>query len=111
MNEPESLRPLFSARADEPELSEDLEDFLLALAVRVDELQDAHSRGEDDGMKTMARSLAEDAERLGHEDLATAAHRILFGLDRGKAEEVHSELVELTVLARRARLAHRGAFE
>lgn len=111
MNEPESLRPLFSARAEEPELSEDLDDFLLALAVRVDDLQDAHSRGENDEMTKMVRSLAEDADRLGHGDLSRAALCVARALECGKAEEIHTELVELTVLARRARLAHRGAFE
>jgi len=111
MNEPESLRPLFSARADDPDLTGDLDEFLLALAVRVDDLQDAHSRGETDEMSAMARGLARDAQRVGHATLAMAAQRVRDAADRGKAEEVHSELVELTELAQRARLAHRGAFE
>lgn len=109
MNEPESLRPLFSDRVDDPDLTGALDGFLLTLAGRIDELQDAHSRGETDVLSTMARGLARDAIRVGHEALATAAQRVRQAADRGKAEEAHSELVELTDLAQRARLAHRGA--
>ncbi|HJO25328.1 MAG: hypothetical protein QF890_00825 [Myxococcota bacterium] len=109
MNESESLRPLFSVRADDPDIAGDLGDFLLALTGRIDELQDAHFRGETDVLSSMARSFARDAEWVGYEILATAAQRVQYAADRGKSEEAHSELVELTELAQRARRAHRGS--
>lgn len=109
MQEPESLRPLFSARMDDPELAEALDAFGLGLAARIDELQDAYSRGDLDQLSAMARGLGHDAERIGHEVMATAAQRVRLAADRGKAEEAHCELVELTLLAQRVRLAHRGA--
>ena len=109
MQEPEPLRPLFSARVDDPELAAALDAFVLGLAARVDELQDTDSRGELDQLSTLARGLGRDAERVGHEALATAAQRVREAADRGKAEETHCELVELTTLARRVRLGHRGA--
>jgi len=111
MQEPESLRPLFSLRVDEPELAPALDAFVLGLAVRVDELQDADSRGELDLLSALARGLGHDAERVGHEALAMGAQRVREAAERGKAEEAHCELLELTTLARRVRLGHRGALE
>lgn len=109
MNAPEGQRPLYSSYADDPELSDELDAFLLALAGRIDDLQDAYARGEIDELGGLAGALAREGERVGHEALATAALRVRNATDRGKLEEAHSELVELTGLALRARLAHRGA--
>ncbi|MEE2678303.1 MAG: hypothetical protein VX546_06975 [Myxococcota bacterium] len=109
MPEPEGQRPLYSSFADDPEVSDALDGFLLALAGRIDDLQDAYARGEIDELGAMAGVLARDSERVGHDALATAALRVRNAADRGKLEEAHGELVELTGLALRARLAHRGA--
>ena len=75
MGDRSSARPLYSERADDPALSEALDAFALALADRIDQLQEVE------------RAAA-----------------------RADSRESYAALVELTDLARRVRLGHRGAF-
>jgi hypothetical protein len=101
--------PLYSTRADEPEAASLLDHFVLGLAERIDMLQDADAAHELGALIRGAAMLAQEAEQAGHAVLAAVAVRLADVARQGKAEDAHSELVELTDVAQRVRRGHRGS--
>jgi hypothetical protein len=102
-------RPIFSTRADDPELGDAIDGFVVGLAERVDHLQDAEARRDFDQLASLAQRLADDAERLGFSYLASCAAVIDgAGLEQDR-EAAHKSVVEITQIARRVRLGHRGS--
>lgn len=102
--------PIFSSREDDPDLREALDEFTISLAERVDVLQDAELAADLDGLGPLCASLAGEAERLGFAPLADAANRVACACSEDKADAAQEALIELTDVARRVRLGHRGAF-
>ena len=81
----------------------------MGLAEKVDELQDAGS-GRDMGiLAKLLLALVKDATRFGYPPLEAAALSVHAASEAGKDDEVEAGLVELTAIARRIRLGHRGA--
>jgi HPt (histidine-containing phosphotransfer) domain-containing protein len=109
MGDGEKARPIHSSRADDPAFDEAIDAFVVSVAERIDELQDAESEGDLAQLASLARGLAVDAEAVGYEILAEAARRVETAALQEKPERAHGELVELTEIARRVRLGHRGA--
>ena len=101
--------PIFSSRADDPELRDEIDRFGVQLAERVDAVQDALCAGDLELLSSLCSALGHDALRLGYSTLADAASRAAAAgadLERNTAED---GVVEITQLGQRIRLGHRGA--
>lgn len=105
----EKAKPIYSAREDEEEIREELNDFVIALAEDVDLLQDAESAGNLTRLASLADSLHSRAEGLGYAPLARIAAAVREAAREDKPEVAQNALIELTDVARRIRLGHRGA--
>jgi hypothetical protein len=100
--------PIYSARDDDAARAE-ISDFVIALAERVDTLQDAEWGAGLEPLLSLANALASDAQRFGFEVLAEAALRVAEASAEQKPDAAQQGMIELTDIARRIRLGHRGA--
>ena len=94
---------------DDPAFGEAVDEFVVAVAERVDHLQDADSKGDLGELRRLAGQLVVDARGAGFDlvaDVATAVESAC--LDRAH-KPAHDGVVALTELAQRVRLGHRGA--
>jgi hypothetical protein len=105
----ERRNPIRSTFEDDTELEDDIDRFVIRLAERVDVLQDAEIGEHFDELHALADALASDCERTGYPTLGTVARQICEACKEEKAEAIEEFVVELTELARRVRLGHRGA--
>lgn len=101
--------PIFSTRADDPDIAESIDRYVIGLAERIDALQDAESRGDLARVGRLAAELGGEAEAVGFEALVAGAREVERACREEIPGEVHAGLVELTELSRRIRLGHRGA--
>ena len=101
--------PIHSALDDDPAAADALDAFVVALAERVDELQDLEAQGDLRGLAGRVRELGGDAGRLGYAPLQRSADEALRAAEQGDGELAHKALVVLTDVARRVRLGHRGS--
>ena len=102
-------RPLYSSHAEDPSLAEGIDRFVLELAETVDTLQDAHSAGDCALLGRLAKALASDADRLGYAPLARLAEEVAGCAEQEKHEAARRLLLEVTAMAQRIRMGHRGA--
>ena len=102
-------KPVYSSRADDPALSESIDTFAIELAERIDHLQDAQRSGDLKELASLASSLVTDAESVGFDSLAKRAVVLEAACKGGVGGEAYDALLELTEIARRVRLGHRGA--
>ena len=102
--------PLRSTRGNDPEALEAIDGFVIAVAERIDHMQDAEGSRDLSLLAWLADGLARDSLELGFEPLAQAAESVGDAARDGKSEEARRSLVELTELAQRVRRGHRGAF-
>ena len=98
-----------SFREDDPDLIDEISQFVVRLAEKVDDLQDAEASGAWDQLHEKATALAEDADRFGYPGFAQIAGSVAQAGQADKHEEAQTGLVELTDMAQRVRLGHRGA--
>jgi len=106
MGDEESIVSLY---ADHPELLPRIDEFVIGLGERIDALQDFESLGDWKQVQFHARAIIHAAAELGFPIFATQAGLVEAACvtpDPGLLREL---LVELTALARRVRLGHRGA--
>ena len=101
--------PIYSTRDDDYELEDEISEFAVTVAARVDALQDAESTGDLDQLGALADKLGERSEALGFPGLAGVARSLSRACGEDKPEAAQRALVELTNLAQRVRLGHRGA--
>jgi hypothetical protein len=101
--------PILSRLADDPSAGESIDVFVVNLAERVDALQDCELRGALNELSDGAEALAAEALAVGFDTLAEAAHTIRETCGRNAAADARKALEELTEMARRIRLGHRGA--
>jgi len=101
--------PIYSTRAEDPELIDRIEAFVIGLAERVDELQDAEFKGDAQQLRTCAVELADEADTLGFGSLAASAHAVEGCCGASEPEEIREVLLDLTEIAKRIRMGHRGA--
>ena len=101
--------PIYSTKEDERDLRESINEFVVALAERVDALQDAEGEGNLRELRALAASLARDAERVGYLPLAGIATDVVQACAQGEPDVAQKALVALTDIGRRIRMGHRGA--
>jgi hypothetical protein len=101
--------PIHSVFEDDPTHAVAIEAFVLALAERVDALQDNELSGDWPQLLANLNELASAAERAGYPRLAASATEVARAARDRHAELVYKALVELTEIARRVRAAHRGS--
>jgi hypothetical protein len=105
----ERSSPLYSIRADDLEVRDAIDEFVVKLAERIDRIQDAEVRGDFKQVAELCAPLVADARRLGFPPLARLAEGVQVCADEEKGEETHRQLLDLTAVAHRVRLGHRGA--
>ena len=101
--------PIYSARDGDGGAREEISDFVIALAERVDTLQDAEWGAGKEPLHSLATALACDAERFGFEVLAETARQVAEASAEQKLDGAQQGMIELTDIARRIRMGHRGA--
>jgi HPt (histidine-containing phosphotransfer) domain-containing protein len=102
-------KPILSSRSDEPEAAEQIEGFVVGLAERVDNLQDAEFKGDLEELATMAHTLGTAAIELGFDLLAASASDLERCCLSDSVEQVRETLIDLTEIAKRVRMGHRGS--
>ncbi len=102
-------KPIHSSRSAEPEAAEQIEAFVVSLAERVDDLQDAEFKGGLEELAAMAHTLGVDATELGFDLLAASASELERCCQSYSVEQVRETLIDLTEIAKRVRMGHRGA--
>ena len=100
---------ILSSRPDAPEIAEEIETFIVSLAERVDDLQDAEFKGDLENLVRQAHDLGSAAEELGFELLAASAWELKRCCLPDSADQVRETLIDLTEIAKRVRMGHRGA--
>jgi len=101
--------PILSSRADEPEVAEQIDAFIVSLAERVDDLQDREFKGDLGDLAYRARKLGTLANELGFELLAASASDLERCCVADSEEQVRETLIDLTEIAKRIRQGHRGS--
>jgi hypothetical protein len=101
--------PIRSTQEDVAELAEDLDRFVIALAERIDSIQDAELAGSWADVASLARTLANDSERLGYPGMALCAKNVAMAAEDSKTDLLQDAIIDLTDLAQRVRRGHRGA--
>jgi hypothetical protein len=101
--------PIYSSLCEDPALQDAIDAFVITLAERVDELQDREARGDFAGLGELAEALLHESRRVGYGGLAACAETALGAARARNAEETRKAVVELTEIAQRVRLGHRGA--
>jgi len=104
-----SGRPIHSRFEDDPSQADAIDAFVLALAERVDDLQDTEARGDWPRLLERVNDLASAADRVGYPVLLQSAAEVARAARDRHAELAHKALVELTEIARRIRQGHRGS--
>jgi hypothetical protein len=102
-------KPIYSMHEEDPELEDAINQFVVSLAERVDDLQDHHSTAEFVRLAELALAMAEEADRLGYPLLGSVAKVVVEASRESKAEASEEALIEITGITQRIRQAHRGA--
>ncbi len=105
----DQLRPIHSALAEDPALQDAIEAFVVELAGRVDDLQDCEARADLPRLAELAKELVLASAKVGYDSLSRCAAAVRGSAREGMAEEARKALIELTEVAQRVRLGHRGA--
>ena len=106
---PKRPAPIFSSRSEDPDLRDEIDEFVIKLAERIDFVQDALCSAELDLLRTRVSELTQAGRRLGFSSLADAARATASAAEDGKADLAEDGVVELTQIGQRIRLGHRGA--
>jgi len=101
--------PVCSSRAKDPEVADLIDHFTVNLAERVDELQDAEFKGDLAMLGSLSHVLAANAVELGFDMLAASATDLEGCCLAADLDAAREALVDLTGIAKRIRMSHRGA--
>jgi hypothetical protein len=99
--------PIYSLLVDDEGLAR-LDAFVVALGERIDSIQESEQLGQPEETAKRAADLAADAVTMGLPPLGEAAQRVVASCLAADAERLHEAVVELTEVATRVRLGHRG---
>lgn len=102
-------RPILSSLGEDAALAPAIEAFVVGLAERVDELQDCEAQGALARLAERAGELAADALRVGYGPLAEWAEAVRRCGAEHNGQDARKALLELTEVAYRVRLGHRGS--
>ena len=100
---------ILSSRPDASDVTEEIEAFIVSLAGRVDDLQDAEFKSDLEDLVRQAHDLGTTANELGFDLLAASAWELKRCCLPDSAEQVRETLIDLTEIAKRVRMGHRGA--
>lgn len=101
--------PIRSTQENVVELADDLDRFVIGLAERIDSIQDAELVGKSSEVAALARSLSQDADRLGFPAMGVSARGVALSAEDDQKDELTETIRELTEISHRIRLGHRGA--
>ena len=101
--------PIHSRFEDDPSLADAIEAFVVALAERVDALQDNEASGDWPRLIAGVDELVVAADQAGYPALAQSAAEVRRVARERNDELAHKALIQLTDVAQRIRRAHRGA--
>lgn len=101
--------PLYSVLESDASKGELIDEFVFELAERIDALQDAEAHGLMDELQSLCDALAQDARETGYEPLAVVAREVSRAAAESKQDAAQEGIVDLTELAQRVRLGHRGS--
>jgi hypothetical protein len=101
--------PVRSSRSEDPQVADLVDRFTVSLAERVDELQDAETKGDLGTLGTLSHALAAKALELGFDLLAASATDVEGCCLASDEDAVRKALVDLTEISKRIRTTHRGA--
>src|SRR5262245_24198829 len=101
--------PIHSKFEDDPAHADAIEAFVVALAERIDALQDNEASGDWPRLIAGLAELARAADAVGFPELAQSAIEVARAARERHGELAHKELVLLTAVAGRVRRGHRGA--
>lgn len=105
----DKLRPIFSALVEDPTRLEAIDAFVVALAERVDDLQDCEARADFTRLAELAEELLLESTKVGYDSLSRSAAAVRAPALEQKSKDVRKALIQLTEVAHRVRLGHRGA--
>jgi hypothetical protein len=101
--------PVRSSRSDDPQVADLIDRFTVSLAERVDELQDAETKGDLGTLGALSHVLAVKALELGFDLLAASATDLEGYCLAGGADAARKSLIHLTDISKRIRSTHRGS--
>ena len=102
-------QPIYSSLAEDPAIQDAIDAFVVVLAERVDELQDCEARGDHEHLCRLAEELLLESTKVGFDGLSRCAAAARGAAQERDAEATRKALIELTEVAQRIRLGHRGA--
>ena len=105
----DQLRSIHSALAEDPALQDAIEAFVVELAGRVDDLQDCEARADLPRLAELGEKLLLESAKVGYDSLSRCAAAVRSSAIEGTAEGTRKALIELTEVAQRVRLGHRGS--
>jgi hypothetical protein len=101
--------PIYSVCDDDPDLQDELSEFVIGLAEEIDQLQDTEADGDLERLDALCQHLGQRAQSLGYEILAEVAFAVCQACREHKSDSAQQCLVELTDVGQRIRRGHRGA--
>ncbi len=101
--------PIYSSRDDDPELQDEISEFVIGLAEEIDRLQDTEANGELEYLDELSHHLEQRAQSYGYESLAAVVLSVRQACSERKPESARQALVELTDIGQRIRRGHRGS--
>ena len=102
-------RPVYSVLQACSELDESIHEFVVGLAEQVDLLQDDEQNSDFEGLEERAAILSGQAERMGYPELARLTQKVSAFCVGQMKDAVQKGLMEITEMARRIRMGHRGS--
>lgn len=105
----ERPRPIYSALSEDPARQAGIDAFVVTLAERVDDLQECDVRNDLPRLAELAEELLLESAKVGYDALSRCAAAVRVPANEGNADEARKALIELTEVAHRVRLGHRGA--
>jgi len=105
----ELLKPIYSSRSDDPSAGEAVERFVVALAERIDLLQDAEADGDIGQLMALIGGLVVEADAAGFDAFARVARALDAACSDDDPKLTRENLLELTEIAQRIRLGYKGS--
>jgi hypothetical protein len=103
------VKPIYSSRGNDPSVSDVVDDFVIGVSERIDQLQDFESEQDFPRIAENAAAFVADARRAGFDELERVANELAAASAAQREKDSHARLVELTELVHRVRLGHKGA--
>jgi hypothetical protein len=101
--------PIHSRFEDDPSFADAIDAFVLALAERVDHLQDTEAVGDWTRLAEGVTALGHDAAQVGFPSLQERAAEVADAARQAHRQLARKALRELTEVSRRIRQGHRGS--